>query len=67
MYIYIYIFLYGIQGKNKNKTLNFDISATAFINSLLSTNHFSCVTNFKMNVKVIIYIIYINEPYNSDQ
>ena len=44
-----------------------NISATAFINSLLSTSHFSLMLHYKTNLKVIIYIIYINEPDNSDR
>ena len=49
---YIYIF------KEKTKPIfTENISATAFINSLLSTSHFSLMLHFKTNLQVIIYII----------
>ena len=62
MYIYIYIFIY-----THTKTIfTENILATAFINSLLSTSHLSLILHFETNLRVIIYIIYINEPDNSD-
>ena len=43
-----------------------NISATAIINSLLPTSHFSVMLYFKTNLLVITYRIYISEPDNSD-
>ena len=39
-----------------------NISATAFINPILSTIHFSLIIHLKTNLRVIIYI---NEPENT--
>ena len=54
-YIYIYVYIY-IYIEN--------VSTTVFINSLLSTSHFSLMIHFKTNLQVIISKIYINEPDN---
>ena len=41
------------------------VSATAIINSLISTSNFSLMIQFKTNLQVMIYIIYSNEPDNN--
>ena len=70
IYIYIHIYIYpNISKVFKEKAkpiVTENISATAFINSLLTTSHFSLMLYFKTNSQVIIYKIFINEPDNSD-
>ena len=68
MYVCIYIYIYKYKVfKEKTKTIfTQNISATAFINSLLSTSRFSLMLHFKTNLQVIIYIIDINKPDSSD-
>ena len=67
-YIYIYIYTYNIYICMYIYKINkyYINKATAFINSLLSASHFSLMLHFKTNLQVIIYIIYINKPDNSD-
>ena len=64
IYVYIYIYIYIYIFKRYSNFIEND-SATAFINSLLSTDNFSLMTHFKTNLQVIIYISYINEPDNN--
>ena len=53
--------------KEKTKAIFIEnILATALINSFLSTSRFFLILHFEMILQVIIYIIYINEPDNSD-
>ena len=61
--IYIKVYIYKVF-KEKIKQ---NISATDFINSLLPTSHFFLMINFKTNLQVIMYIIYINEPLNFEK
>ena len=58
--------LYEVFMEKTKPSFTENISATAFINSLLSTSHFFLTLHFETNLQVIISIIYINEPDNSD-
>ena len=63
IYIYIYKYIYKRYSRKKQKQIIIgNISATAFINTFLSTSHFSLMIHFKTNVQSIIYM---NEPENS--
>ena len=54
IYIYIYKHIYMHIFKEKTKVIfTENISATAFINSLLSTSHFSLMLHFKTNLLVV--------------
>ena len=53
MYIYIKVFKEKTK-KQKQQIFIENVSATAFINSLLSTSHFSLMIHFKANLQVII-------------
>ena len=64
MYIYIKVFKEKTK-KQKQQIFIENVSATAFINSLLSTSHFSLMIHFKTNLQVTMYIIYINQPDNN--